>query len=51
MTRAQRRVHLWAWAVLGALVAVGMIAGICVRPRAAEAGSGSAAGAGVGAGR
>jgi hypothetical protein len=35
MTRTQRRVHVWAWAVLGLLVAIGMIAGLSVRPHVA----------------
>ncbi len=39
MTRVQRRVHLWGWAVLGTLMAIGLIAGLCVRPRVTEAAS------------
>ena len=32
MTRGQRRAHLWAWAVLGVLLAVGIVAGLMARP-------------------
>jgi hypothetical protein len=31
MTRRQRRAHVWAWAALGVVLSVGVIAGLIVR--------------------
>ena len=41
MTRAQRRAHLWAWAALAVVLAVGIVAGLMSR------GEGAAGAAGV----